>query len=54
MNAINPLRLRAFIAQVDTAAGLDACWPWRGHTNSDGYGIFGKGVVVARTVSPTN
>ncbi|NBE80347.1 HNH endonuclease signature motif containing protein [Micromonospora rubida] len=39
---MNPLRLRAFIAQVDTTAGPDGCWPWRGHTDDDGYGRFGK------------
>lgn len=51
INAISPLRIRAFIAQVDTSGGLDACWMWRGHTNPDGYGIFGKGSEGAHRVA---
>ncbi|WP_162854385.1 HNH endonuclease signature motif containing protein [Verrucosispora sp. SN26_14.1] len=42
MITVNPLRIRAFIAQVDTTGGPDACWTWRGHKNDDGYGRFGK------------
>lgn len=38
-----PLRIRAFIAHVDSTAGPDACWPWRGRIDADGYGNFGKG-----------
>lgn len=49
--SIQPLRLRAFIAQIDSTNGPDACWMWRGHTNSDGYGIFGKGSEGAHRVA---
>lgn len=42
MITVHPLRLRAFIAQVDTTGGPDACWLWRGHTTDEGYGVFGK------------
>jgi hypothetical protein len=34
-------RLRAFITQVDSTGGPDACWPWRGSL-ADGYGRIGK------------
>jgi hypothetical protein len=27
-----------FWALVDTSAGIDACWPWRGNRDSHGYG----------------
>ncbi|MBM0277227.1 HNH endonuclease signature motif containing protein [Micromonospora tarensis] len=40
MTDIHPLRLRAFIAQVDTTGGIDACWPWQGFIDDDGYGLF--------------
>lgn len=23
--------------------GIEACWPWRGHTNQGGYGVFESG-----------
>lgn len=28
-----------FWARVDTSGGPLACWPWKGATNSDGYGV---------------
>lgn len=40
MTQIHPLRLRAFIAQVDTTGGIDACWSWRGFIDDEGYGLF--------------
>lgn len=43
-------RLRAFITQVDTTGGPDACWPWRGSL-SDGYGRFGKQDELAHRVA---
>ncbi|MEV5629135.1 HNH endonuclease signature motif containing protein [Micromonospora tulbaghiae] len=43
MTEVHPLRLRAFIAQVDTTGGIDACWMWRGHRSADNYGVFGRG-----------
>ncbi|WP_030487307.1 HNH endonuclease signature motif containing protein [Micromonospora chokoriensis] len=51
MTDIHPLRLRAFIAQVDTTGGIDACWPWRGHHNDEGYGVFGKSGAGAHRVA---
>jgi hypothetical protein len=27
---------------VDQSDGLDGCWPWLGHANSDGYGLLNK------------
>ncbi|MEU1240082.1 HNH endonuclease signature motif containing protein [Micromonospora parva] len=51
MTDIHPLRLRAFIAQVDTTGGLDACWPWRGNRSADGYGVFGRGGNRAHRVA---
>lgn len=51
MTSINPLRLRAFIAQLDTTGGPDACWTWRGHTSTDGYGVFGKNSERAHRVA---
>lgn len=29
-----------FWAKVDTAGGIDACWPWSGNRIAKGYGIF--------------
>jgi hypothetical protein len=51
MTDIHPLRLRAFIAQVDTTGGIDACWPWRGHRSDEGYGVFGKSGTGAHRVA---
>ncbi|WDZ87225.1 HNH endonuclease signature motif containing protein [Micromonospora cathayae] len=42
MTSVHPLRLRAFITQVDTTGGPDACWLWRGDLTTDGYARFGK------------
>lgn len=47
MTDIHPLRLRAFIAQVDTTGGIDACWPWGGFVDDEGYGLF-RGVGAHR------
>ena len=30
----------AFWALVDRSSGPSACWPWKGRTNSSGYGIL--------------
>ncbi|MFC6017758.1 HNH endonuclease signature motif containing protein [Plantactinospora solaniradicis] len=51
MITVHPLRLRAFIAQVDTGAGADGCWVWRGHTSGDGYGVFGQPSTGAHRVA---
>lgn len=42
-------RALAFVSMVDSTAGRDGCWPWRGHVNRKGYGQFqaGGGVVHA-------
>ncbi|MFC3504851.1 HNH endonuclease [Micromonospora krabiensis] len=47
MITVSPLRLRAFIAHVDTTGGPDACWMWRGLVDDDGYGLF-RGVGAHR------
>ena len=47
----HPLRLRAFVAQVDSTGGPDACWPWRGRISDEGYGGFGKGSDLAHRVA---
>lgn len=39
---VHPRRLLAFIAQVDSTAGPDACWLWRGSVTDDGYARLGK------------
>ncbi|WP_416902719.1 HNH endonuclease signature motif containing protein [Micromonospora echinospora] len=51
MSSLHPLRLRAFIAQVDTTGGPDACWTWRGDITADGYGRFGKKSEPAHRVA---
>lgn len=33
-------RVTAFWDQVDRSAGADACHPWTGYVNEDGYGAF--------------
>jgi hypothetical protein len=39
--AVTRLSLReAFEAKVDRSGGPDACWPWRGALDKDGYGHF--------------
>lgn len=32
-----------YLGKVDQSAGPDACWPWTGATDQDGYGIFWDG-----------
>ncbi|WP_194821266.1 HNH endonuclease signature motif containing protein [Micromonospora sp. S-DT3-3-22] len=51
MIAIDRRRLRAFITQVDSTAGPDGCWPWRGSSDQDGYGRFGKQAEGAHRVA---
>lgn len=34
----NPDLLAAFWSKVDATRGVDACWPWRGNRQDDGYG----------------
>lgn len=38
---------------VDRSGGVEACWPWRGYVNPNGYGYFrvGKRVVRAHRVA---
>lgn len=48
---INRTRLRAFITQVDTTGGPEACWPWRGTLTPDGYGRLGKGGIAAHRLA---
>lgn len=31
-----------FWTMVDLSAGPDACWPWKGNRDRDGYGIIGR------------
>jgi len=41
-----------FWSYVDTSGGQDACWPWTGRTNQDGYGdlkLNGRTVLAHRT-----
>lgn len=49
--AVDPQRLRAFIAQIDTTAGPSSCWPWRGYRTDDGYGRFGSDNKPAHRVA---
>lgn len=35
---------RDFWANIDTSGGPDACWPWTGPVDQDGYGHFFNGV----------
>lgn len=44
---MEPVSIHAFIAQVDSSAGPEACWPWRGGLDHDGYARFGKGGSLA-------
>jgi len=37
-----PPREERFWAKVDVSAGLEACWPWTGKRDRDGYGIAAK------------
>jgi len=37
-----------FAEKVDRSAGLDACWPWTGSTDSSGYGTFRLGAREGR------
>lgn len=43
MSSTEAMRIRAFITQVDSTGGPEACWPWRGGLDDDGYGRFGNG-----------
>jgi len=38
-----PTPLERYWAQVDTSAGPDACWPWTGSRDKNGYGVFSTG-----------
>lgn len=37
-----------FWEKVDRSAGVDACWPWLGYINPNGYGYFRLGTRVVR------
>ena len=43
-----PTLQRRFVGKVDRSGGPDACWPWRGTTNTRGYGML----ATARGTSP--
>jgi hypothetical protein len=51
MKYLEPAALRAFISRVDSSAGADSCWPWRGFLTDDGYGRFGHAGVGAHRVA---
>jgi len=38
-----PTPLAQYWKQVDTSAGPDACWPWTGYRDKNGYGVFSIG-----------
>jgi len=35
-----PTALERYWAQVDISGGPDACWPWTGSCDKNGYGVF--------------
>ena len=41
--------VEAFWARFDRSGGPDACWPWMGGHDGDGYGAVRVGPVVVRT-----
>lgn len=38
MSIVDPEVEAKFWAKLDTSAGPDGCWPWRGSIRPDGYG----------------
>lgn len=38
VSKMTPEHIEKFWAQVDRSGGPDACWPWKGRCNHDGYG----------------
>lgn len=51
MTSLSPISLRAFVGQIDTSAGPDGCWPWRGPLTRDGYGRFGRPARLAHRLA---
>jgi len=43
--------LERFWIRIDTSGGPQACWPWQGSKNSDGYGRFG---ITQRHIIPAH
>lgn len=39
---------RPITTYADTSAGDDACWPWMGRKDADGYGVIGTSVRAHR------
>lgn len=50
---LNQADIARFWSKVDTSAGPDGCWPWRGKPNAKGYGRFGlnRAVYIAHRVA---
>lgn len=42
MSDLSDRDVARFWSKVDRAAGPDACWPWTGNTDRDGYGTLGR------------
>lgn len=38
-----PALRERLLAKVDQSAGPDACWPWLGHIDAKGYGVYKTG-----------
>jgi len=38
--SLKPKKVSAFLSFVDSSGGPDACWPWQGCCNRDGYGAY--------------
>lgn len=42
--------LARLLSHIDTSGGPDACHPWMGRLDRDGYGVHGRGTRVNRTI----
>jgi len=55
MNGRKPVRDlledATFWSLVDQSGGIDACWPWQGKLNPDGYGVVGGRSVGAHRIA---
>lgn len=43
MSQVRRSTMDRYLEKVDKSAGFDACWPWTGGKDTDGYGIFWDG-----------